>query len=379
MTYLDNNATTRPGAKVVAAMNPYWTDRYFNPASVAGELMGISAPITAAKRALANLIGCEPIELTLTSGATEANNWAIQSTTRQSLRQSGTCSILVSAIEHPSVLEVARELESENFQVKVTLIPVEASGQINLSILPELVAPDTALISIMLANNESGVIQPVAEASTIIKQIAPGCLIHCDATQAIGKIRVDLSEQLALVDMLSLSAHKFYGPKGIGALFVRQGTNLPPLILGGGQQGGMRAGTENPALAAGFAKAAECASNQEAIGKAMDEIRSRFEAIIQERIIGIKILGKFAPRLPNTTLLVFPDHEGEFLVHQLAANGFVTSTGSACSNGSDRPSHVLTAMGIDYGLARNALRISISTETTYDDMERFIEALISIL
>lgn len=376
MIYLDNNATTRPDLEVVTAMYPYWTEQFFNPASMAGELMGVSAPITVAKRALADLIGCEPDEIILTSGATEANNWALQSTARQSLRNQGACKIFVSAIEHPSVLEVAHELESENPRVQVTLIPVTKTGQIDLSMLPDLISPDSALVSIMLVNNESGVIQPVACASEIIKQIAPRCLIHCDATQAVGKIPVDLANDLRLVDILSLSAHKFHGPKGIGALFIRNGVSLPPLIYGGGQQGGARAGTENPALAAGLAKAAEIALTTNYTQKNL-KLRELLEGSLSD--LKVSVLGKDAPRTPNTSLILFPGIDAEMLVHQLLERGVVVSTGSACSSRSDTPSHVVLAMGIDYGEAFSVLRVSFGNQNTAEEVDVFLRAIHDIL
>lgn len=365
MIYLDNNATTRPDPAVVEAMLPYWTNLYFNPASVAGELVGTSHPIRAAKEALAQLLGGEAHQFCLTSGATESNNWVLQSIAVQRVQQTGTCRIIVSAIEHPSILETLQVLHRTDQRIQYELTPVLSNGQIDLESLDLLVTPDTDLVSIMLANNESGVIQPVEKATEIIRTIAPTCIIHSDATQAVGKIPINLNGPLQHVDLLSLAAHKFHGPKGIGALFIREGTPIQPWLHGGNQQNGIRAGTENPALAAGLAKAAELAGmNLTVTADRIRFLRDTLEKQIRTNNSDIRLLGSDSPRLPNTTLLIFPDQEGEMLVHMLLERGIAVSTGSACSNGNDQPSHVITAMGIPYQLARNALRISFSRDST---------------
>lgn len=379
MIYLDNNATTRPDPAVVEAMLPYWTDLYLNPASVAGELVGTSHPIRAAKEALAQLVGGEPHEFYLTSGATESNNWALQSIALQRFKQSGSCRIFASAIEHPSILETLHVLHESEPRIQFKLASVLPNGQIDLDALQQLVTPETNLVSIMLANNESGVIQPVEKAAAIIREIAPTCVIHTDATQAVGKIPVDLNGPLQHIDLLSLSAHKFHGPKGIGALFIREGTPIQPWLHGGNQQGGMRAGTENPALAAGLAKAAELAGHHltETAGR-IREIRDTLEKQIRTNRTEIQILGSNSPRLPNTSLLIFPDREGEMIVHMLLERGIAISTGSACSNGNDQPSHVITAMETPFQIARNAVRISLSRNSTASQVEHAVECLLEL-
>jgi cysteine desulfurase len=229
-----------------------------------------------------------------------------------------------------------------------------------------------------VANNETGVIQPVAEAARLAKSINPACAFHTDATQAIGRILVDLTVELARVDFLSLSAHKFHGPKGIGALFIRAGQRLDPLMHGGNQQNGMRAGTENPALAAGLAEAIKCFGGNGGIferSQRMRTLRDQIENELTRRNPGINVLAANASRLPNTSLLLFPDTEGELLVHQLLKAGIASSTGSACTQGNDHPSHVVLAMGIHYADARNVLRLSLSSETNATDIEACLNAL----
>jgi cysteine desulfurase len=382
MIYLDNNATTRVDPAVVQAMMPYWSDSYLNPASVAGEMFGASSPLLAAREALASLLGGEKDEFVLTSGATESNNWVLQSIVAEALRNTGKCHIIISAIEHPSIMEMAQTLAEWYPSLKVDLLPVDQNGVIQVEALRELVTGETSLASIMLANNETGVVQPVAEAAMIVKSLNPGCIFHTDATQGVGKVIVDLNRKLGLVDLLSLSAHKFQGPKGIGALFVRSSVHLNPLIHGGAQQSGRRAGTENPAAAAGLAAAIGLIGGDAGIlanTTAIQKLRDQFESSITDSNPNVRVLGQATQRLPNTSLLLFPEHEGEMVVHGLLEQRIVASTGSACSNGSDRPSHVVTAMGVAFSEARNVLRLSLSPQSFPSDMATTAGVIKSIL
>jgi len=379
MIYLDNNATTKVLPEVLEAMLPYFDEGYFNPTSLAADLNGIREPLNLAVESLAFMLNASPDEFTLTSGATESNNWVLQSIASERLRTTGSCHILISAIEHPSIIETAEELSKRDTRIGVGYIPVDSNGVLDLDSLHRMIRPDTSLVSIMLANNESGVIQPVLEASKAVKNMNDRCLFHTDATQAIGKVPVDL-QTLNAVDLLSLSSHKFYGPKGIGALFIRRRTNLESWMHGGSQQNGRRAGTENPALAAGLVKAIEFAQDNLHIhSKSIAVIRDDFETRITKTHPSIRIIGANALRLPNTSLVLLPDHEGEMIVHALLERGIATSTGSACANGSDRPSHVVTAMGIPYQLARNTLRFSLSCFTREADIYSCVNEITAIL
>jgi cysteine desulfurase len=377
MIYLDNNATTRTAPSVVEAMSPYWSEAYFNPTSLAAQVEGIRRPLVLATERLATLLNASPDEFTLTSGSTESNNWVLQSVAAERLRTTGTCHILISAIEHPSIIETAEELQTRDPRILVEHVPVDPSGVVELEALRQSIRPDTGLVSIMLANNETGVIQPVREASLIVKQATPTCLFHTDATQAVGKIIVDL-QCLNKVDLLSLSAHKFHGAKGIGSLFIRHGTRFESWMHGGSQQGGRRAGTENPALAAGFAMAIELLGSKEEIATRAERIcamRNRLELELGRIHPGAIVLGRDVPRLANTSLLIFPGFEGEMLVHRLLGDGIIVSTGAACSNGSDSPSHVVLGMGVDYKIARDALRVSLSKFTTDEDITYVLNSL----
>ncbi|MGB6221032.1 cysteine desulfurase family protein [Haloferula sp.] len=372
MIYLDNNSTTRVLPDILDAMLPYFSTAFFNTTTLAGALYDVARPLSEARERVAELIDCSAEEIILTSGATESNNWVLQSIARHSLRQTGKCHLVVSAIEHPSVLQVASYLAETEGRVEVDLAPVSCEGVIDLAALRDLIRPDTALVSVMLANNETGVIQPVAEAAALAKEINQDCLVHSDATQAVGKITLSLNDNLRDVDFLSLSGHKFHGPKGIGALFIRSGVDLAPYLYGGGQQGGARPGTENPALAAGIAKAAEIAT-MHLDDRRLESLRSSLEAALCA--LGVTVLGGGARRLPNTSLLLFEDLDSEMLIHRLAEADFATSSGSACTSGSDSPSHVVLAMGINYSSASGALRISLSHETTQNEVSEFIDVL----
>lgn len=376
MIYLDNNATTRVPEQVVQAMTPYLSDKFVNPGSFAGAFEGLDQVIERAKTRLARLTGCLSSEYFLTSGATESNNWAIRSLARHCLLTIGEFNLVISSSEHPSVLETAKDLAKDP-RVSLRVVSVDDQGRVDIESLKSEVTQDTHLVSIILANNESGVLQNVKELTQVVKSIASGCLFHTDATQAVGKISVRLDGELGDVDLLSFSAHKFHGPKGIGGLFIRNGVEIPPLITGGGQQAAMRSGTENPALAAGLSAALGSVTD-DSISKEMAHIRALrdwMEEGILELLPRAKILSKQAERLPNTSLIIMPSLEGEMVVSMLYQAGIITSTGASCSSGSDIPSHVVTGMGIPYGQARNAIRISLSQETTRAEVAALLEAM----
>lgn len=372
MIYFDNNATTKVLPEVLEAMLPYFSEKFFNSTSAVGNLHSLDQPLSDACASLALLLDCDPEEIVLTSGATEANNWVLQSVAVSLEPRLGPVHVIVSAIEHPSILEVVSFLATKHPALHFDLVPVMSDGVVDLDAFRALLRPDTALVSVMLANNETGVIQPISEIAALSKDANPDCLVHTDATQAIGKIPVNLAVDLRSVDLLSLSAHKFNGPKGAGALFIRSGIDLVPFLHGGGQQRGLRAGTDNPALAAGLAKAAEIARSRD-----MRMTVSSNQAALELglRRLGLRILGDTSSRLPNTSLILFPGLDSDLLVHEFLAAGFATSTGSACMSGSDAPSHVVLAMGVDYAEARGAVRISLGHENTQEEITQFLRTV----
>lgn len=375
MIYLDNNATTSVTPSVMEAMVPYFTDSFYNPSSVAGEFLGVNKVLINTKEALANRLGGFPDEFTLTSGATESNNWVLRSLAKKHLDREGCFNLVISSTEHPSVLETAREL-SQMAGVNLSILTVDKNGLVLSEQLAEVVTPKTHLVSVILANNESGVIQDIASLSGQLKALNPRCLFHTDATQAVGKIPVDLNSKLESVDLLSLSGHKFHAPKGIGALFIRETVDLPAFITGGGQQKGLRSGTENPALAAGMEAALHELDHD---SNKIEFIRNEFEVRLIKSIPSIQVLAKHAQRLPNTSMLILPYMEGEMAVSMLYQEGIMVSTGSACSSGADKPSHVATAMGIPYGEARNTVRVSFGNQSAQYDLDGIVRGFKKIM
>jgi cysteine desulfurase len=372
MTYLDNNATTRPFPEVVEAMLPYLGECYFNPASSTAGFTEAGLPRASAAQALAKLIGAEGPECAIfTSGATESNNWVFWSASQYG--KSG--SILVSAIEHPSVSEPAGALGGNG--LSIIKVPVDANGVVDIRSFQEAMRRDTVLVSVMAANNETGVIQPIKELSEIARAKNPNVIVHADAAQAVGKINIDLSKEWQDIDLLSFSAHKFHGPKGIGGLYIRPGTDLAPMLLGGGQEGGMRSGTTNTAALAGLTAAVR-GLNQRRTDD-LSRLRDRFEAELVRRYPGVNIHGKGVLRLPNTSCFSLPGILGDDLAMNLATRNIIVGTGSACSSGTIEPSKTLMAMGIDYGVAKAALRVSFGYFSSGDDIEAFFECLYGAL
>ena len=360
-------------------MLPYWKDQFLNPSTLAAESYGYNTPLDEARDALAALLNASsPSEFYLTSGATEANNWVLRAVADDVDKGQNRCHIIVSEIEHPSILEAAQAISEHDPAVEVSVAPVDSMGSVDSNALLDMICPETRLVSVMLANNESGVIQPIGDLARQVKQRSCRCIVHTDATQAIGRIPVDLVQDLASVDCMSLSGHKFHGPKGIGALFIRAGVKLAPLLVGGGQENGMRAGTGNPPLAAGLATAASAAKSGLSLMHNVSELRDALEEELCRICPGVTVLGNEAERLPNTSFVLFSDLEGDMLVALLLQRGIIASTGSACSHGSDRPSHVAVAMGIEYATARNAVRFSLSPYTTSADIKSCIEAIADI-
>lgn len=368
--YLDNNATTRPHPKVVAAMRRYEQELYLNPSSVAGELLGAARPLADARNAMADLLGAgDDDRIVLTSGATEANAWVFQATLPGD-------HIVTSQVEHSSILAASKK--ACRLGHPVDSVGVDSIGLIRSEELAAKLRPDTKLVSLQLANNETGVVQPLAALAKIVRKASPAALIHTDATQAIGRIPINLAGELADVDLLSFSGHKFHGPKGIGGLFLRAGVELDPLIPGEQEQG-QRGGTSNVPAAAGLAEGARAALSNLTQMPKVSALRDRLEQAITERLWGASINAAHSPRLPNTSSVTIPNIDAEDIVEQLALQGICVATGSACTAGATAPSHVLTAMGLSAADARSTLRYSLSVETSESDIDQLLISLQPLL
>ena len=356
--YLDYNATAPIKPAVVEAMTEA-LHATGNPSSVHGFGRGVRKRIEDAREQIAGLVDCAPAELVFTAGGTEANNQALQGAGRRV--------IIVSAIEHPAVLRTAEACAEE-----LVVLPVDGDGVLAMEALDEALAAHgpEALVSVMLANNETGVIQPIAEISARAR--GAGALVHCDAVQAPG--RIPLSFAALGVDMMSLAAHKFAGPKGIGALVVRAGPAIAPLIHGGGQERGRRGGTENAAGIVGFGVAAELAQDDLERAAEIAALRDRLEARLRETEPAMRVFSEAAERLPNTSCVTMPGVQSETQVMGLDLAGAAVSAGSACSSGKVEPSHVLRALGAPDEISGCAIRVSLGWATTAQEVDRFLSA-----
>lgn len=375
--YLDNNATTKPFPEVVDVMTQFMTSRYWNATSAYGQLDGLEEVVETAKAAIRALIGAAPDDdVVFTSGATESNAWAVAEGARRSI---GNGWVLTSQIEHPSVREAFESIQEQGADVR--WLSVTRDGIFDLDELAELVDSNLRFASLMLAHNETGVIQPLNEAASLIRECAPQCLIHTDATQAIGKVPISFAEELGGVDLVSFSGHKFHGPKGIGGLVIRNGVQLLPIIRGGGQQNNLRSGTMNiPAIAGNSIAAARSAfllhnSDQQKV----QMVRDHFEEKLRDHFNEVIILGANVPRLPNTTFFGIPGTDADDLVNALAVEGIILSKGSSCSALSMIPSKTALAMGCSYEQADSLIRFSASSETTINHVETTINLLSKIL
>ncbi len=366
ITYLDHNATTALDPEVFEAMRPWFTERFGN-ASSAYALGHLSdGAVVAAREQAAALVGCTPAEVVFTSGGTESLNHAVKGAWEA---LPGKRHLVATAVEHPAVRALVQWWRAMGGEVSD--VGVDGEGRLDLAALESLVRADTALVAVMAANNESGVLFPVAEAGRIAK--AKGALFLVDATQAMGKIPVDAAAWGA--DLLSLSGHKFHGPKGTGLLMIRRGVRLKPLMLGGSQERGRRGGTENVPGLVGLGKAAELAQARLPEMTRVRALRDRFELELSARVPDLRIHGVGAERLPNTSLVGFAGVEGEAVQLRLAEQGICVSTGSACSTGMHEPSHVLRAMGVPDLYARGTVRFSLGRGTTEDAVDRVLDLL----
>jgi cysteine desulfurase len=367
--YFDHNATTTIHPAVVDAMTSALREEFGNPSSVHHFGQRAKAVIDQARSAVAALLGADPAEVVFTSGGTESDNLAIRGVA-EALERSGRRHLVASAIEHEAVLNTLKALARRGWTT--TLLPVDQSGVVSPDALRAALTDETVLVSIMHANNEIGTIQPIAELSKLAHEC--GALFHTDAVQSGGKIPIDVA---ALgVDLLSLSAHKFYGPKGVGAIWIRRGLRLLPPVTGGKQERNRRAGTENVAGIVGMGAAAEIARAKMADEAArIAPLRDRLEEGVLRRVPGTDVNGVRTPRVPNTTNISFERVEAESLLIAMDLEGIAVSTGSACSSGTLEPSHVLKAMGFPAHRTQNSIRFSLGAANTEVDVDRVIAVL----
>jgi cysteine desulfurase len=370
--YLDYSATTPVKQEVLDAMIPYFTEKFGNPSSLYGIGFASKDAIELARSQVAALIGAEAREIYFTSGGTEADNWAVIGAARS--RKNKGNHIITTTIEHHALLHTCKALEKEGFTV--TYLDVDEKGILDPNQVKNAITDQTILISVMFANNEIGTLQPIGEIATIAKE--NGILFHSDGVQALGN--VDINVRTIGMDMLSMSAHKIYGPKGIGALYIRKGVVIENILFGGGQENKRRAGTENLAGIVGFGKAAELAGKNLATHiKQVRDLRDYFLDQIRSKIDDISVNGDLEKRLPGNLNLIFNYVEGEALLLHLDVRGICASTGSACSSASFSPSHVLSAMGLPLEKVYSSLRFTVGDFTTKEDLDHVVAALVEIV
>ena len=359
--YFDNNATTPVSPEVFLAMAPLMTAVFGNASSIHQFGQEARGELDRARRSVAAMLGASAEEIVFTGGGTEADNMAIFGAGGH---------VITTTVEHPAVLQAAQQLPSATF------VPVDSRGIVDPQAVRAAIRPDTTLISVMHANNELGVVQPVREIAEIAHEA--GVLFHSDGVQATGKLPVDVGE--LGVDLYSISAHKIYGPKGMGALYIRKGTELRPLLYGGPHERKMRAGTENVAGAAGFGRAAKWVIEQSGAEAARQSVlRDRLEQGILARVPGAHVNGAGAPRVGNTSNIRFDGIDSEPLLIALDLKGFAVSSGSACSSGATEPSHVLAAIGLTREQARSSVRFSLGRSNTVEQIDALIDAVVQVV
>lgn len=369
--YLDNNATTAIDPEVLDAMQPFFTEKYGNPSSIHRFGGHVKRYVENAREQVASLIGASPDEVFFTSCGSESDNMALKGFAEV---HGSKTTVITSAVEHAAILSTAKYLKGSG--VSVVELGVDADGMIDTSVFESLSITTDTLVSLMWANNETGVLFPIAKIADEVK--ARGGYVHSDAVQAVGKVPVDVRKDR--VDILALSGHKLHAPKGIGAIYIRRGTKLAPLLHGGHQEHGVRAGTENVPYIIGLGKACELAAkyiNEE--NTAVRKLRDKLEHALLSKCTGAKLNGRADARLPNTTNISFEFIEGEAILLHLDESGIAASSGSACTTGSLEPSHVLRAMGIPYTFAHSSTRFSLSRFTTEAEVDKVIEVMPGIV
>jgi cysteine desulfurase len=370
--YVDNNATTMVAPEVLDAMLPYFSENYGNPSSMHSFGGNVAGAIAIARENLANLIGATPQEIVFTSCGTESDGTAIRAAIESYPAKKH---LVTSRVEHPAIKNLYEALSKKGY--RITFVPVDRIGRLDIDFLYDSLSDDTAIVSIMWGNNETGVIFPIEEISQEVK--SRGILFHTDAVQAVGKLPINVGE--TGVDMLSLSGHKFHSPKGIGALYIRKGTKFSPFMIGGHQERGRRGGTENTASIIGLGKAAELAGAHLAENgyERVSRLRDRLEQTLLDKVSNAFINGDPTNRLPNTTSVAFEYVEGEAILLMMNEFGICASSGSACTSGSLEPSHVLRAMGVPFTAAHGSIRFSLSRFNTEDEIDVILEKLPPII
>ena len=372
LIYLDNAATTKTAPEVVEAMLPYFTENYGNPSSVY-EFAGISKKaVTESREIIAGALGADQSEIYFTAGGSEADNWALKAAA-EAYKSKGR-HIITTKIEHHAILHTCEYLEKQGYEV--TYLDVDETGIVKMDQLKKAVRPDTILISVMVANNEIGTVQPVKEIGEIAKE--KGILFHTDAVQAFGQLPINVDEYH--IDMLSSSAHKLNGPKGIGFLYIRKGVKIRSFVHGGAQERKRRAGTENVPGIVGFGAAVKRAmETMEERTRKEQELRDHLIDRVLKEVPYVRLNGHRTKRLPNNTNFSFQFIEGESLLIMLDMEGICGSSGSACTSGSLDPSHVLLAIGLPHEIAHGSLRLTLSDETTMEDIDYTVEAIKKIV
>ncbi|HOK05093.1 MAG TPA: cysteine desulfurase NifS [Victivallales bacterium] len=369
--YCDNNATTRIAPEVFEGMKPFLTEFYGNPSSIHNFGGQVQKAIDEARASVAELLGAQESEIVFTSGGTESDNAAIFSAVRVKEPRK---KVLISKLEHPAVLNLGKELFRRGYNVLE--IPVDNSGRVDMDFIEDNVDSDTALVSVMWANNEIGNIYPVDEISRIAH--SQGALFHTDAVQAVGKVPIDLSRMT--IDTLALSGHKLHAPKGVGVLYIKRGVRFKPYLIGGHQERGRRAGTENVASIVGLGIACKLAiKNMKEENTRVKELRDKLEDSLLSSIQCTRLNGDKENRIPNTTNISFEYIEGEAILLMMNQMGICASSGSACTSGSLEPSHVLRAIGVPYTAAHGSVRFSLSVYNTADEIDFIIEKLPPII
>ena len=369
--YVDNNATTRVAPEVVEEMSPYFSELYGNPSSMHFFGGQVQTKVEEARERVAGLIGARPQEIIFTSCGTESDNTAIMSALESNPEKRH---VVTTRVEHPAVKNLVGPLKREGY--RVTELPVDRDGLLSMDEVSRVIADDTVIVSVMWANNETGVLFPVEEIANLAK--SRGAIFHTDAVQAVGKIPINLAE--SQIDMLSLSGHKLHAPKGIGVIYVRRGTRFSPYIIGGHQEEGRRGGTENVPYIIGMGKACELAANHlEDMNVRVKGLRDKLENGLLEKIPNSIVNGDRQQRLPSTSSISFEYVEGESILLKLSDHGICASSGSACTSGSLEPSHVLRAMGVPFTAAHGSIRFSLSSYNTEKEIDFILKVMPPII